>query len=422
LKLTQFKNGYQARADAVTYPSLKGEKQVSVCVVGGGYAGLHTAVKLQQQGISDVLLLEAGEPGSGASGRNGGFVFGGYALGEQALIKQLGADTAKWMYGLTLDAVQEIRDTAMQAPDQCHWNDGGVVLANWFNDASILDQREETLNVLGAPTKRLTEQQTRAFVRSAQYHDGLKEVVSGHFDPWRFCQWLAAQIAAKGDLYSHSTVHDIKRQGSKWRIKTKNGLVIANELVICGGGYLNQAFPALRKAMLPIATYVLMSQPLGDAIDAYIPGNAAIYDTRFAFDYYRKLPDQRLLWGGRIAAFAPKMQTIEQQLTRDIKQVFPDMETLAVDYCWQGMMSYARHQMPQIGRHRDGYWYAQSFGGHGVSTTAVAGKLLAEAIVGDESSLKEFSRYGLQNTYGLAGKMAAQSTYWLYQLADRLRS
>lgn len=418
---TRFQNGYQALASTAKFPALKGTHKTNVCVVGGGFAGLHTAVELQERGIPDVLVLEADEPGFGASGRNGGFVFGGYSLNEQALIDQLGVSAARWMYGLTLDAVKRIRNIANEAPDQCQWSDGGVILANWFKDTKILDERQKVLDTLGAPWNRLTAEQTRAYVNSDQYHEGLQEGISGHFDPWRFCQWLAAKIAKKGKFFSHSSVHRFQHQADGWQIHTENGMVLANELVICGGGYQNRAFPALRKAMLPIATYVLMTKPLGDELAAVLPGNAAIYDTRFAFDYYRKLPDQRLLWGGRIAAFSPNSTAIRQQLLRDIQRVFPQLKQPEVAYCWQGMMSYARHQMPQIGRHRDGYWYAQSFGGHGVTTTAVAGRLLAKAIVGEESALREFHRYPLQNTYGLAGKVAAQGTYWMYQMADRWR-
>ena len=107
---------------------------------------------------------------------------------------------------------------------------------------------------------------------------------------------------------------------------------------------------------------------------------AAVYDSRFAFDYYRPLPDTRLMWGGRISVRDRSPEAVERLLYRDMLKVFPQLDGIAVEHAWSGLMSYARHEMPQIGRIDDCLWLAQAFGGHGVAPTTFAGEVLATAI------------------------------------------
>jgi gamma-glutamylputrescine oxidase len=191
--------------------------------------------------------------------------------------------------------------------------------------------------------------------------------------------------------------------------------------VIAGGGYLSQLVPALERAILPIATYVMTTEPLGDALHALVPSHAAIYDTRFAFDYYRKLNDSRLLWGGRISIRDRSAQDIARFLKQDMVKVFPALKDARVEHAWGGMMSYARHKMPQIGRLPNGLWYGLGFGGHGVAPTTAAGELLADAIALKAPLPDGFERYGLPRTFRPAGLLAAQATYSWLQLKDAWR-
>ena len=123
------------------YAPLAGTGKARVAVVGGGYAGLATALGLAERGFEGVTLLEAESIGFGASGRNGGFVFGGYSLGEAALQAQVGAETARWMYGLTQAAVRTIRARIDRYRIQCDPVDAGVIWANWFDDPEVLESR-----------------------------------------------------------------------------------------------------------------------------------------------------------------------------------------------------------------------------------------------------------------------------------------
>ena len=145
---------------------------------------------------------------------------------------------------------------------------------------------------------------------------------------------------------------------------------------------------------------------------------AAIYDTRFAFDYYRPLPDSRLLWGGRISVRDRSPQAVQRLLQRDLVKVFPQLRDVRIESAWSGLMSYARHEMPQIGRIDEGLWLAQAFGGHGVAPTTFAGEVLASAIAEGDNRWREFADYGLVSALKPAGFIGAQLTYWWLQARD----
>ena len=133
------------RREPDAYPALAGASNARVAIVGGGYAGLATALGLAERGVEGVTLLEAESIGFGASGRNGGFVFGGYSLGEAALQAQVGAETARWMYRLTQAAVRTIRARIDRYRIQCDPVDAGVIWANWFDDPEVLESRRRLL-------------------------------------------------------------------------------------------------------------------------------------------------------------------------------------------------------------------------------------------------------------------------------------
>jgi gamma-glutamylputrescine oxidase len=171
-------------------------------------------------------------------------------------------------------------------------------------------------------------------------------------------------------------------------------------------------------AVLPIATYVMVTEPLGARLDEAIRTRAAVYDTRFAFDYYRALPDTRLLWGGRISILERPAASVARLLRGDMLKVFPQLEGARTEYAWSGLMSYARHEMPQVGEIEPGLWVAQAFGGHGVAPTTFAGEVVAGALAGDDDRWRRFRDFGLASAHKPAGFVAAQLTYWWLQAKD----
>ncbi len=412
-----------ADAAGARHPPLSGTGETAICIIGGGFAGLATAMSLLERGHSDIVLLEAQEIGHGASGRNGGFVFGGYSLGERALVDGAGMEQGRQLYRLTLDAVDKIRRRIARYGIECEASHGGIYLANWFDDARVLErQRRFMADTLGVEWQHLSPAQLRLHLDSARYFGALYEANAFHFHPLKYALGLAAVLAAGGvRVHQHSRVARIDADGAGWRVSTAAGAVKAAQVVVCCGGYIEKLYPRLGGAILPIATYVMVTEPLDDRLATAVRTEAAVYDTRFAFDYYRPLADTRLLWGGRISIRARGPAEVARLLHRDMLKVYPQLAGARVDYAWSGMMSYGRHKMPQLGRLPEGIWYGMGFGGHGVGPTTLSGEVLAAALLGDTTGLDRFAGWGLPSTGGPAGLLAAQLSYWYYALRDWLR-
>jgi gamma-glutamylputrescine oxidase len=406
------------------YAALQGTKRASVAIIGGGYAGLNTALGLAERGMRDVVLLEREQIGFGASGRNGGFVFGGYSLGEQSLLDQLGESRARALFKLTTEAVQLIRRRIADYAIACDCVDQGVIWANWFRDDAVLRHRQQLLaEHYDASWQWLPQEQLRESVRSERYHDGLYERDALHLHPLNYAIGLAAAATGQGvRIHENSDVMSLVRAGAQWCLRTAQGVVMADQVVLACGGYLAGLQPAIDRAILPIATYVMVTEPLGARMDECLHTRAAVYDTRFAFDYYRALPDTRLLWGGRISIRNRSPQAVKRLLMQDLLRVFPQLKGVQIDYAWSGLMSYARHQMPQIGGNDNGLWWAQAFGGHGLAPTCAAGELLASAIAEGDDRWTQFADYGLRSTYRPFGYLGAQASYWWQQGRDWLQT
>lgn len=412
---------YRATAgDAPAYAPVEGRNEAHVAVIGGGFAGLNTALGLAERGVDGVCLLEAERIGHGASGRNGGFVFAGYSLGEGTLLEQLGETPAKALFARTVDAVGRIRSRVDDYAIDCELVDAGVLWTNWFRDPQVLRRRQRLLEEhFGVSWNWVTQAQLREMLRTTRYSDALYERNAMHLHPLKYAQGLARVAAGKGVcVHEHSTAIGLEREGQGWRVRTRQGEVHARHVVLACGGYLSGLQPRVDRAVLPIATYVMVTEPLGARLHEAIGTDSAIYDTRFAFDYYRKLPDERLLWGGRISVRNRSPEAVQKLLRRDLARVYPQLADARIDYAWSGLMSYARHEMPQIGGDGNGLWWAQAFGGHGLAPTAVAGELLAEAIAGDGQDWRAFERYGLVSAWRPLGYLAAQASYAWLQARD----
>lgn len=403
---------------------LHGVIETDVCVVGGGLAGLNTALGLVERGMTDVVVLESQRAGFGASGRNGGFVFGGFSRGEDALLRELGRDRARMLYGGTVDAVERIRNRIRTHAIDCDMVEAGVLWANWFRDPAILRERQQLLaREFDTHWEWVGRADLREQLRTDRYSDALFEPRAFHFHPLRYVHGLARVIAAAGArIHEGSPALTLMGEGAGWRVTTPDGVVRARHVVLACGGYLAGLRRRVDAAVMPIATYVMVTEPLGARLADAIRTRSAVYDTRFAFDYYRALPDTRLLWGGRISIRDRAPGDVARLLRTDLARVFPQLADVGIERAWSGLMSYARHQMPQVGEVEPGLWLAQAFGGHGVAPTTFAGELVASAIAEGDTRWHALREYGVVSTFKPAGLLAAQASYTWAQTRDAWRA
>jgi glycine/D-amino acid oxidase-like deaminating enzyme len=262
----------------------------------------------------------------------------------------------------------------------------------------------------------------RALLRSEKYHQALYAPDAFHFNPLNYARALAREICRLGGvIYESSAATSSEVVNGHQVVRTAEGQVTAQEVVFAGGGYTDHLIPALARSFLPIATYVLITEPNAALLESAIRTTAAIGDDRRAGDYYRIVNGDRLLWGGRITTRRADPRDLAGLLRHEMVSTYPQLAELKVDLAWSGLMSYARHLMPQIGRLSPGQWYCTAFGGHGMNTTAIGGKLIAEAITGESDRYQLFAPFGLDWTGGIFGRAAVQLTYWSYQLQDAWR-
>ncbi|MBW0234797.1 NAD(P)/FAD-dependent oxidoreductase [Pseudomonas taetrolens] len=371
------------------HPVLQGEHVADVCVVGGGFSGLNTALELAERGMS-VVLLEAHKIGWGASGRNGGQLIRGVGHGLEQFEGIIGKDGVRQMKLMGLEAVEIVRQRVERFNIPCDLTWGYCDLANKPRDLEGFAEEAEALRGLGYrhELRLLQANEVRSVVGSDRYVGGLVDMGSGHLHPLNLALGEAAAAAQLGvRLFEHSAVTRID-YGPEVRVHTAQGTVRAKSLVLGCNAYLKDLNPQLSGKVLPAGSYIIATEPLSEAqAHALLPQNMAVCDQRVALDYYRLSADRRLLFGGACHYSGRDPQDIGAYMRPKMLDVFPHLANVKIDYQWGGMIGIGANRLPQIGRLPDqpNVYYAQAYSGHGVNATHLAGKLLAEAISGQHS-------------------------------------
>ncbi len=157
--------------------------------------------------------------------------------------------------------------------------------------------------------------------------------------------------------------------------------------------FLGALAPALSRKIMPVGTYVIATEPLGEArARALMPAQAAICDSRFALDYFRPTPDARLLWGGKVSYSTLEPRKLADAMRRDMLKTFPQLADVTIEHAWGGFVDITMNRAPHFGRLTPTVYFAQGFSGHGVNTTGLAGKLIAEAIDGQAARFDVFGK------------------------------
>ena len=407
-------------ADRLERPTLSGPVECDTVVIGGGLAGLTTALQLARGG-QKVVLLEAKSVGFGASGRNGGFVSAGYSTGEVQIARISGGDNAHRLHLMSIEGVDFVRDTIASLGIAGADPIDGVTSVMRYDDGDGMRlHAEETRRRYGQELDYLDTAAVRRNLKSTRYFHGVRDRGAFHIHPLNYLRGLAAEIERLGGvIYENSPAIGTALSTRAKQVRTCAGTVTAQTVVFATGGYTDGLNPRLRRAFLPIATYVMVSEEAPDLIATAITTRDGIGDNRRAGDYYRLVDGgSRLLWGGRITTRAGSTAGLVEELRREMTSTYPQLRDLKTELAWSGLMAYARHLMPQIGEMQPGVWHCTAFGGHGLNTTAIGGKVVAEGILGESDRYRLFSPFGLAWAGGVAGLAVAQLTYWKLQAQD----
>jgi len=403
------------------FPRLDGDVEAETCVIGGGLAGLTIARELAGKGRS-VVLVEAERVGWAASGRNGGFVSPGYAEGIEAIERKVGYDHAKALWDLSVDGVDYVRRAIDDLKPAGVEPVAGSLKVLRYDDAESLMRRADVMTTrFGYERAFWPTGKVREVLHTQTYFQGLHDASAFHIHPLNYAVAIAADAAARGAVLHEATpaVH-LDRGRAGWIVRTPGGSVSARNVVLSGSAYGPRLWRPVDRAILPVATYVVTSEPMADRLAGAIGFSGCIGDTRRASDYYRIVEDGRLLWGGRITTRTSEPARLAEMLKRDILAIYPQLGDFKVAFAWAGLMGYAVHKMPLIGRIGEGLWSCTAFGGHGLNTTAVGGKLVAEAISGGDDRWRLFSPFRPVWAGGSLGRAATQLAYWRLQFMDAI--
>jgi gamma-glutamylputrescine oxidase len=404
-----------ARRGAPSGP-LHGVVEADVCVVGAGLAGLTTALELARRG-KQVVLLEGRLIGSGASGRNGGFVSNGFAQGIEDVAGLVGQDSARALYDLSRMGTDFVRTEIAGAEPTVKMGDGLLVAVRHDDKGELKSHVELMRRNFGEEVSFLERDETRRKLRTNRYFDSLYLPGAFHIHPLRYCLLLARKASAAGaKIYELSPALSVNQNAGLSVVKTSYGEVRAQHVVHCVSKTGKSVHALSDRAILPVATYVAVTEPLQHSS---IATTAAIADTRRAGDYYRLVDQGRILWGGAITTRVSEPRHLAQRMKRGMVSTYPDLGKFGIDYAWSGIMGYALHKMPLIGRDAAGQWFATAFGGHGLNTTAMAGVLVARAIAEGDDAYRRFSPFAPRWAFGQLGRLGVQGSYWLMQIKDK---
>lgn len=414
-------NHYVRTTDLQTrHAALEGDVQAEVCVIGGGMAGLATALDLAERGRS-VVLLERHRVGFGASGRNGGFVVPGYPTRPADLADMVGLQDARELYTMTRGALRLIQERiARYGMDVGEVVQGRLLFAMAEDGEAMAENAAYMAKNFAKELEVWSPGKVRETLATTRYSDGSLDPEAFSLDPLKLVRGTAAALIGQGGrIHEDTMATGLGREAGRQVVRTPRGRVLCDHIVMAGGGYVSLLDWKLSMATIPVPTYVMVTEKLSDNLRKAIGTRHSLADRSFATNYYRPLSDGRLLWGGRVAAWRPSNARMRVSLQRDMAWFYPDLAGVKVEVAWGGLMPYLRHRMPMIGAIGPGRWVATGFGGLGMGITTMAGNLIASAITEGDTRWQLFRRFGLPFAGGPLGRAPALMIYWKHQITSR---
>ena len=373
---------------AVLTPPLRGDKRVGVVVVGGGFTGLSTALHLAQRG-GDVTVLEAREPGWGASGRNGGQVNPGLKHEPEEIERHFGRDLGRRMVSLSGGAPDRVFALVRELQIRCEANQGGTIRAA-FSKGSAKFLRRATLawKDRGAPVELLEREAIARATGADRYLCGALDRRGGSLNPLGYARGLAdAAIQAGAAIHGGAKATAVEQRGASWAVVTPGGTVTADWLVLATNGYTDELWPSLWQTVIPVYSGIVATEPLpAEIAKRILPRGTVLYEHEDITVYYRLDVSNRLLMGGR-----SRLRTLESprdflDLIAYTKRLWPFIGNPRWTHGWNGQLALTLDHYPHINEPADKVIACLGYNGRGVAMATAMGAEIARRITGTPSA------------------------------------
>lgn len=385
---------YAASAnDTTRYPELQSRISADVCVVGGGFTGLATALTLAERGYA-VALVEANRIGWGASGRNGGQLIHGFSK-DQRLASRLGEAHVDMLYHLGWRGHEIILGWIDRYQIECDLRMGYLEAAAKPSHMGYLEAQAEQLQRYGHAEEfhLLDRDQTRQALGTESFHGGLLTLGNAHLHPLNLCLGEARAAASLGvQIFEMSPVTSLVH-GPRPIVQTARGEIDAAFVVLAGNAYHRLEPRRLSGLVFPAGSYIVATEPLPEALRQEInPRNLAVSDSNEILDYFRLSADGRMLYGGRCNYSGRDPKSIQAAILPRMTRVYPQLKGCRVDFEWGGKIGIVLNRIPMLGRIEGNVYYAQGYSGHGVNASHILAEIAADAICGTAEKFDLFER------------------------------
>ncbi|MBC3456973.1 NAD(P)/FAD-dependent oxidoreductase [Pseudomonas mosselii] len=380
----------------LSYPTLEHDIEADVVVIGGGFSGINTALELSEQGITNIVVLEARYLGFGGTGRNGGQIMAGIGHDLEKIKSSVGDEGLREIFEISELGAGIIKDRIARYEIDADFCNGygymgfnarqAKTLRTWEKDFKAINQKDEI--------RFLSGNEVQQIIGSDAYSSALLHMGGGHVHSLNLLLGEAKALTSYGArIFEHSPALEVI-YGDRIRVRTGRGSVTASKLLWACDSFLNKLEPELHAKTVNTYAFQLMTEPLPDELIQRIsPIRGAYSDIRPVIDYYRVTRENRLLFG----AATPFIERIPGDLkawNRNLMlKIFPYLKDVRIDLAWGGPMATSANLFPQIGTlsGRPNAFYVQGYSGFGVTPSHIVCKILAEGMNKGSSRYDLFS-------------------------------
>ena len=382
---------YARKKASLGLTSLSGEARAQIVVIGAGLTGLSAALHLSEAG-HDVVVLDAHEPGWGASGRNGGQINPGLKTTPEQVMQDFGPERGAVLAQRAWAAPDLVFDLIARHAIACDAVRGGTIrAATASGHMAPLEALARQCVALGNQAECLTKEEIAQRSGTSLYHGGMIDRRGGQLDPLAYTRGLArAAMSAGARLHDRSVVSSIRRSGEGWRVLTPGGTVRAQQIILATNAYSGPLLDELRRSIVPVYSAIVASAPLPPHLRAKIlPQRESLYELGEITTYYRVDAEGRLLMGGRSASRDLEGAEAFPYLIARARSLWPELETLEWEAGWNGQLALTLDHYPHLHRPEPGLTACLGYNGRGVAMATLMGQNLAEMALGGAALFPE---------------------------------